>query len=966
MQHIRLYSLIDRRQRRKTARVQSLRRRLARLAFGCAAFGMLGFLAVVLVAGMAFASLTNGLPSPALLPGLFDPVHGALLQPTRFYDRSGQQLLLSLENPGIQRRFLSIDPKQADHFSPELIRTTVAIIDPEFWRGAGFSLAHLTDPQPVTIPERLVSDLLLWNEPAGLRRSLRMRLLAAQAVARYGHVQVLEWYLNSVYYGHLAFGADSAARLYLGQPATGLDLPGSALLVAASQAPALNPLDAPAAAVERQQAVINDLLKTGVIGRDEYLRAITTRLALSPSVGPGTTPAAAFSRLALSGLSARFGSQRLERGGLRVITTLDYNLQLEVSCLVRTQLARLSSTQDNIRLPDGSPCASARLLPTLPPGGPYLSAGTAASALVLDPQSGQVLALLGDTTMSGEAPFLTPRAPGSLLTPFVAVAEFARGFGPASLTWDIPASLPAGMAALDNPDGKFHGPVRLRLAIANDYLAAQAQLLDQVGAANVWRLAEAMGLSSLSEETSPGLIYGGGRVSALELAQAYGVFATMGMRAGQHLDPGGDLQPATVLYVEDQDGVPLWDARTPETQPVVTAQLAYLVHHVLSDATARWPSLGYPNPLEIGRPAGAKIGQVSDGAQVWAAGYTPQRVAVFWLGAPESGQAQPAQAGGGGKFEPRMVAGMWHALMQYITRGLPATDWPQPPGISRVEVCDPSGQLPTSACPQVVSEIFLNGSEPTAPDSLYRIYQINHETGRLATVFTPAALIEAKTFLVPPPEARAWAEAAKLPIPPVDYDAIQPAESSPGVQISSPDGFAYVRGKVAVQGTAAGEGFRFYQVLVGQGINPETWLQIGADGNAPVTDGPLAEWDTQGLDGLYAIRLQVIRADQTVETTTIQVTVDNIAPLVRVPYPVNAQVFQKDQDAVITFQAEVVDAIGVQRLVWVVDGRQAGETRQAPFAFAWKAAPGEHTLEVRGYDLAGNEGRSEQVHFSVR
>lgn len=956
MRSISLYSLIERRRRRKLAAVQSVRRRATRLGLGCGAFALLALVAGVLALSLAYTSLVNGLPSLGQLPEMFDPAHGELLQPTRIYDRSGQQLLLSLENPGVPRRYLSMDPNRADHFSPQLVRVTLGALDPTFWTTPGFSLTNLTNPQPVTVAERLVDDLLLWREPRDLRRALRMRVLAAQVVAQYGHVQVLEWYLNSAYYGHLAFGADTAARLYLDKTATNLDLPEAALVFAASQAPALNPLDAPSEALERQREVINLLAQRGMITPEEQLQALTRTLDLARPVGPDATPASAFTRLVRSALSERFGSERLERGGLRVITTLDYSLQLELTCLARTQLTRLTGRADEIRLPDGSACVSARLLPTLPPSTAPLPSGTAVSGVVYDPRSGQVLALLGDTTTAGESTFLTARTPGSLLTPFVALAGFARGFGPASLSWDIPSSLPESLVDRINPDGEFHGPVRLRIALANDYLAAQTQILEQVGAPNVWRLASAFGLTSLAEETSPELLYQGGRISPLEVAQAYGVFAAQGQRAGQSSATGGELRPALVLYVEDLEGSAWFDARQPEQQAVVTPQLSYLIHHVLSDSTARWPSLGYPNPLEIGRPSGAKLGQVESGAEIWAAGYTPQRVVTFWLGLPEESES---------RLNPRMAAGLWHAMMQHSTRGMPVEDWPQPAGISRVEVCDPSGLLPTQACPSVVSEIFLNGSEPSAPDSLFRVFQINRETGRLATVFTPVALIEEETFLVAPPEARGWAAQANLPIPPEDYDAIQPPEPSAFVSVQTPELFSYVSGQVTVKGSAAGDRFRFYQVLVGQGLNPETWLQIGSDGTAPILNGDLGVWDTQRQEGLYALRVQVVREDQTVETATVQVTVDNTAPLARIPYPINGQAFSLAEDRSITFRAEVSDAIGISRLVWLVDGKQVGESLQAPYAFTWQSAPGEHVLEVQAWDLAGNEGKSEQVRFIV-
>jgi hypothetical protein len=210
--------------------------------------------------------------------------------------------------------------------------------------------------------------------------------------------------------------------------------------------------------------------------------------------------------------------------------------------------------------------------------------------------------------------------------------------------------------------------------------------------------------------------------------------------------------------------------------------------------------------------------------------------------------------------------------MQIASNDLPQEDWPMPADVSAINVCDPSGMLPTAECPNLVSEVFLNGNEPIQPDNMYRKFAINRETNLLATVFTLPQLIEERVYLVVPPEARAWAESAGLEIPPASYDVIQAPPINPDVNITSPELFDEVSGKVKIEGTAAGEGFVSYRVLVGQGLNPQEWIQV-AEANSPVTDGPLAEWDASKLSGLYAVQLQVVRSDQRVDTAIIQVTV---------------------------------------------------------------------------------------------
>jgi hypothetical protein len=212
--------------------------------------------------------------------------------------------------------------------------------------------------------------------------------------------------------------------------------------------------------------------------------------------------------------------------------------------------------------------------------------------------------------------------------------------------------------------------------------------------------------------------------------------------------------------------------------------------------------------------------------------------------------------------------------MQIASQNAPLDGWSIPADVSVINVCDPSGMLPTADCPNLVSEVFLNGNEPIQADNMYRKYAINRETGLLATVFTLPQLIEERVYLVVPADARSWAEGAGLEIPPSNYDVIQSPRIDESVNITAPALFSEVGGDIEITGTAAGEGFVSYRVLIGQGLNPREWIQI-AEGTEPVTNGLLAEWNTSKLNGLYAVQLQVVRGDQKVDTAIIQVTVSN-------------------------------------------------------------------------------------------
>ena len=926
----------QRRHRRQQTR-SSARQRSQRAFFG---FGFI-VSAVLVVASLgvalAYSSLVRGLPPVAELPVLLNPRNGQLLQPTRLYDRSGQHLLASLSPTDGPRLYALFD-----QFPPGLIYATVAAAQPDFWTSPGYVRSGWQDPQThPTLAQDLVFNLLLRDRPASPLRAIHERMLAAQVTSTYGRDQVMEWYLNSADYGHYAYGAEAGAQLYLGKSVTQIDLSEAALLAAISQAPALNPIDAPKAAEQNRLKVIDAMLAQGMITRDQaadMAREVPATRTQLPAEQTGIAPA--FVNLALAQLDAHFGAGRLERGGMVIRTSLDYDLQVQAACTLQAELARLTgSTGAPPANPDGSTCQAANLLPALQPGESL--AGASASALVLDPQTGQVLAAVGDLQNGAQAAVLSAHPAGTSISPFIYLTGFSRGFNPASLGWDIPGSTPAlGQV--------YHGPVRLRTALANDYIPPAAHLLDLMGQDSVENVAASFGLDLPSEAH---LLQDDVSLSPLDLASAYAIFADSGAQAGQNIQDGG-LDPVTVLQVTGIDHSIWADWTTAQTRSVVSPQLAYLMNQVLSDETARWPSLGHPNPLEIGRPAGAKLSHSLDLSAAWTIGYTPQRVAVVWLGT------------GSGAVTPRFSADIWHALMQYALRSLPTVRWDTPSGIVTVSVCDPSGMLPTAACPNVVSEVFLDGRQPVQADTLYQTFQVNAETGLLATVFTPPELVQERTYMVLPAEALAWAKSAGIPAPPSAYDTLQEPVSSPDVHITVPELFSDGRSKILVSGSAAGADFASYRLEYGQGLYPQEWYLVGPDSKTPVTEGPLGEWDTSGLNGLYALRLMVVRGDQRVDQAVVQVTLDNTPPQVAVTYPQNGQTVLAAQEPQLALQAQASDAFLVS-VDFYIDDQLVGNSASAPFGVVWDAKAGAHTLRVVATDRAGNTAEA-TIQFSVK
>jgi membrane peptidoglycan carboxypeptidase len=911
-------------------------------------------LGALLFAGVTYAGVASKLPSLDELPALLNPENGELLQPSVITDRTGQTILYTLDNPGIQRRYLVVDPEQEDHFNPQLIRAVVAKLDPSLWQNPGYSLKNWQDPAPATIAERLVSDLLLWKEPLSTTRAIRMRLLAAQVVSRFGRTQVLEWYLNSVYFGHKAFGAEAGAQLYFMKSAQDLTLAESAMLAVLIDSPALNPLDAPTAALELQHQFLAEMTEKMIISTQEFSSAIRQELSLRQKISEPDSLAPAFTKHLIQSLAADFAQNRLERGGLVIQSSLDLELQNQFECTLRVQLNRIQGINDP---QNEETCKTALLLPTQIFNWSDYS-GTAGAGIVLDPHSGEILAYVDPVTYDGTRKPDSGYQPGSLLSPFVALAGFARGLSPSSLQWDVPTTQTGLAETVQNPDGLWHGPTTLRASIANDYLIPVANVANQIGAVNAWHLASALGLSSMENTAdSSAALFSGSPSSMLEIAEAYGTLANSGTRSGKLDGSSGEIKPSQVVTVRSTTGRLVMDKRDPDTSPVLSQPLSYLINQVLSDESARWPSLGYPNSLEIGQTTAAKMGVTASKNQVWTVGYTPDRLVLVWMGNTAENQNSP-------QVDPRITAGIWYAVMKQALTGLPATDWSTPEGITRVKVCVPSGALPTVDCPNIMEEVFLSGNEPTRLDSLFEKIKVNRETGQRATVFTNPTLIDEQLFINVPAAARDWAISAGLSVAPSGYDAIPDTLPDPEVNISSPGMFAPVSGKVTISGIATGANFASYTIQTGEGIDPSDWLQINTSKIAVPSIGSLAVWDTTGLDGLYAIRLTVVGADQSVRSSTIQVTVDNTPPSVKITYPAANQEV-KPINGQVNLQAEIEDSTDLQKVEWWLDGKLVSTQTDGPYLYLLSAGSGKHTLQVTAQDKAGNQTSTNKMEFTI-
>lgn len=969
------------RQRRRAALRRNPTRKIGQ---GCGfALGILIALGAFF-ASLAYSSLVQDIPSIDALPTLLQPPDGNLLEPTRFYDRTGEHMIAVLQNSlstGSDYLFLASDsPKQL--IPTTVISATLASTDPAFWQHVGFTFSGLFLENQPTLAQSLALEFLLPGELDGWRASLRNRVLAFQLTSRYGRNQVLEWYLNSADYGHMAYGVDAAARFYLGKSATGLSLAEAALLAGIPANPAINPLDDPLAALERQKSVILKMLEYRLISPQDGIIATREQPAMRAALSnqerfnlknPQNNITPVFMHLALSQLQTQFRRSQIERGGLRVITTLDFDLYQKIDCTARYQIARLEKQAGTVSI-NAENCPALGLLPELPPSVNSGVLNPQIELQILDPRSGQIMLMsrypVSDTDFSS----LKPHPVGTLSTPFIYLASFTQGFSPSTLAWDIPPG--DSYSDVENFNGQYHGPVRLRTALVNDYLVPTAGLLDQVGAADILRISRQIGLLPEGFTPSPGSspldLFG--EISLIQAAHAFGVFANQGVRAGRDLSgppmafigetTNGELSSTAILRVEDYHGNVILDWSEAETQPILIPQLSYLITDVLADEPARWPSLGSPNYLEIDRPAAVKIGRTLDGGSSWVLGYTPQLVVGLWAGSQGSGSAEQASPQLDEGYEEAAI-GLWSAVVKSAHQNLPSENWSVPSGLSFIEVCDPSGMLPTSECPAVVKEVFLEGTEPLQEDTLFRTLQVNQATGLLASLFTPPDLLERRVFMVLPPEAQLWAQTSGLQLPPDSYDPIPNSQQKwENAAIHSPGMFEVVRGVVSITGTAAGPDFSGYRLQIGSGLSPQSWYQTGEDSASQVVNGDLGFWDTTGLDGLYAIQLLVILQDKSVQRFGVLVTVDNQPPAVEVAHPFDGAHFSTNNKPELLVEIQAQDNLELDTVSIFLDGQLLATLQQPPFAVLWKTTPGEHTIRVVAFDQAGNQ--SEQtIHFTV-
>ncbi len=964
------------------------------------------------VAG-AYSYYTRDLPEPQEIEAAEQN-----FETTQILDRTGRQVIAKLIDPtGGERVWVSLD-ELPDH----LLDATVASEDRSFWENPGFNPRGIARAfwadirgQEIqggsSITQQLIKNVVIEKErryvgPEGPKwedydRKLTEIFLSHRISQKYSKEQVLEWYLNTNFYGNLAYGIEAAAQVYFGKSAGDLTLSESATLVAIPQYPRMNPFDNPDMARRRQEVVLDAMVRDGYVTREEASAAKEEPwdLAQEQSIERFDMKAPHFAVYVRDQLEQmpEVGPQALYRGGLRVYTTVDLALHEQAQCVAQAQIRRLSGEDETTVIQEAiaNGCGAAQFLSAL-------SAHRVgrdhhvnnASVVVLRPTTGEILALVGsldywDDSIDGQYNVAVDgpgRQPGSSFKPFTYVTLLSQGYNPAHMFLDVRQAFrqPSGKPYVpENYDRRYHGPQRLRLALARSYNIPAVAALEIAGIDNVIRTAHRMGINTLNEGLDYyglSLTLGGGEVHLLDMVYAFSVLANNGRMYGTpvHEDEARSgfrqLDPVAILRVEDREGNVLYRYDQPQSDTIVSPELAFLMNDILSDRQARWAAMGHPNPLELSndRPAAAKTGTTNDFRDAWTIGYTPQLAAGVWVGNTDNSMMDnlPGIRGAGP---------IWHALMEYALQDEARVPFIRPEGLVERSVCAVSGKLPTGHCP-TVTELFIPGTEPTETCDLHQTFHVNRETGRLCTVHTPPELCEEKVYEVYPPEAESWLDSlpedARPETPPTQYDTIYgPSRRDADVAIVSPESYAYVSGVVPIVGNARGGDFNFYRLVFGKGLNPTEWIQIGGDHGEQVDHNLLENWDTTELDGLYSLRLQVVDHASNLRETTIQVTVDNIPPTVDLNYPREGSRYELGYHEWVNVNAEVDDYSMDRVEFYEYAGSKAGEPedlqpfavrRVAPFNVNWTPSGlGQHTFYVVAVDAAGNRTKSNLVTVSV-
>lgn len=541
-------------------------------------------------------------------------------------------------------------------------------------------------------------------------RKVQDQVLAIKLERKYTKQEILEMYLNEVYFGSGAYGIQAASQIYFGKNVDKLSLAESALLAGLVQRPeALSPYNNLEAAINRRNIVLDQMAKLNKISVQQAEKAKKENVHLTGKKSIGTNQAAYFIDYVTQYLIDKYGYDLVYKGGLKVYTTLNEKIQAAAEETINT-------------LPDGGKDKNGI---TQPQG----------AIVALDPKNGQIKALVGGRNhKESEWNRVTQaaRQPGSSFKPFVYAVALQKGITPATIEIDEPINING--YAPKNSNNSYEGPITIKKAIEKSKNTVAVKTAHKIGINNVIKLAQDLGISTLVTSGYPNdqglsLALGGTTkgIYPLEMAEAYSAFANQGIKS----------KPMAVLKVEDRKGNIL-EQNSPKQQAVLSEQIAYVLTDMLK--TVIHGSNGTGRSANIGRPAAGKTGTTNDYNDAWFVGYTPDLVSAVWVGNDEKYKDQLSYMEKN-KISSGLPARMWAKFMKQALSGVPTNDFPCPSGIIGPLAIDVSTGLlanPDTPPENIIYEIFIEGTQPTTMSNPYPTAYICPDSGALATDFCPA------------------------------------------------------------------------------------------------------------------------------------------------------------------------------------------------------------------------------------
>jgi membrane peptidoglycan carboxypeptidase len=854
----------------------------------------------MVIAGVAFyGSYADELVAPDEL-AINKPSYGA-----KIFDRTGRLLYEYVDDRAGLRR-----PVPLDEISPAFIAATISTEDDSFYTNPGVNIKGLmraawenlspfantpgilSGSGGSSITQQLVKNVYIPESERADRsveRKIKETIYAIELTRRYEKERILEWYVNQISYGGLYNGVEAAAQGYFGKSARDLTLAESALLAGIPQSPAAyDPVNNIESAIERRNDILDLLERQGriQIGKDRYFHptredldaARNEEVFIAERRFPIEAPHFVLTYVEPQ-LRAMFGCdplpqvkcETLLRDGLVVTTTLDMELQDEATVILDKWISEFEN----------------------------ISASHNGAVVVIEPKTGEILVMIGsrdywrEDIQGKNNNAIAVNSPGSAFKPFVYLTSFLKlGWGPGTVILDTPVSYREADGTEfvpTNPSRNYAGPITLRHALGNSLNIPAVKVADATGVPNVVEQAKKMGFTSLGSGYGPAIATGGVDLTPLDMTYGYSVLASGGVMVGQtplirHRAGEREVDPVSILKIEDAQGVVRWDIETRRKQQrVVEEEYTYLVTSILTDPQAQCATFGCGGITVPGKtvavktgtsepfdPRGPNRGKIGE---TWAFGYTRDFVVGIWAGNADNAPIVNI-------FSTSISFRAMRDVMLAAYRDKAQTPFERPEKVVEETVCVPSGKKPTPFCGRTTRDLFVKDALPQEDDDWWRRVRIDIRTGLLAAPSTPPQFVQEQVMLVLPPEllkteddrkrAQEWATALNLPLAPTDTST---ATADLPVIIYSPSAGSNVYGPVQVQGRATASQFLVYRLEFGSGASPTSW-QLITQGMNQVQAGVLGVWNTLALEpGVYTLRLVVQDRTGGAVTSTVSVNV---------------------------------------------------------------------------------------------